>query len=194
MSAKAVVAFLELRKRASSRGVALASCVATLTALMACHGGGGHSPTVPSGVLDAHGDWNVVETVAGGEPQGQCWADHLDALALTGAHGFSRMNVQQNGTAVTIMITATLDADENRKLTGTAGASTLMATQVQGPPDFLGICDNGARYNIRTTSGQLNLTGSPTHLDGEMVDMLELMQGGAVVATVTAHFTVSASR
>jgi hypothetical protein len=89
-----------LRHTCSSDLVALSFFVATLAA---CHGGGGGgSPTAPSGALDVHGDWSVVETVAGGEPQGQCWADHLNSIV--GAHGDNRMTVRQNGSAVTIVI------------------------------------------------------------------------------------------
>jgi len=145
-------------------------------------------------VLDVHGDWIDTETVAGGEPQGQCWADHLNALALAGAHGSGQWTVRQNGTAVTIVASATLDPQERKEFSGTVGESSLMATETQGPPDFQGTCDDGERFQIRTASGDLSLSGSSTRLSGELVEKLELMQGGAVVATVTAHFSVTATR
>jgi hypothetical protein len=168
-------------------------CVAALPTLVACQGGGGGSPTAPSGVLDVHGDWSsVVITVVGGEPQGQCWADHLNSIA--GAHGDNRMAVQQNGSAVTIAITSTFDPQAHEELAGTVGESSLMATDTQQPPDFEDACDSGERFEFHPASGQLSLSGSSTHLTGEMAETLELSQGGVLVATVTAHFSVTAVR
>ncbi len=185
-------------RRTHVRGlVALSLWVATLPTLVACHGGGGGSPTAPSdmvppGVLDVHGNWNVVQTVVSGEPRGQCWADHL--VAIAGAHGNSRMTVQQNGSAVTIEITATLDPNAREELSGTVDGSSLMAMDTQVPADFDDACENGQAFHFHVTSGQLSLSGSSTHLSGEMVETLELSQGGAVVATVTGHFSFVADR